>query len=91
MRRFLAMETLSEDVAQSKEQLRRLAEAAHDAGLRAVETFLSPGWSNAFTLFEAETADSVRIVHERAGLPVPEVIAAERIHTDLLDQPRRAR
>lgn len=92
MRRFLAQHRLpAPPEGDVRTALGSLADAAHADGVRALETFYSPGTGTAFTLVEAGDEDEVRRTYARAGLGEPEVMPAERIHTDLLDQPRRNR
>lgn len=91
MRRYLAKSTVESGVADPRPELARLAQAAHEAGIRAVETFYSASSGSAYTLFEASSESAIVAAHARAGLSVPEVILAERIHTELLDSPRRSR
>jgi hypothetical protein len=91
MRRFLAKHQLPEGGMDPRPALAELADAAHAVGLRAVETFYSTSTGSAFTLFEAPTEADVLETYARAGLSAPEVLPAERIHTYLLDEPRRQR
>lgn len=91
MRRYLAKSTVGAADADPRPELMRLAQAAHEAGIRAMETFWSASSGSAYTLFEAPSEGEVVAAHARAGLSRPEVIEAERIHTDLLDAPRRSR
>jgi hypothetical protein len=93
MERFLALHRLPERAtdAHVRDLLRNLAIAAHRAGLRPVETFVAVGEGRAFTLFEAEEEAQVRDVCGSAGVQAPQVLRVERVHTELLDEPRRAR
>lgn len=91
MRRFLAKHQLPAGDADPRADLRRLAEAGHERGIRAIETFYSPATGTAYTLFEALNENDVAAAYARAMQTTPEVMLAERIHTELLDVPRRAR
>jgi hypothetical protein len=93
MERFLVLHRLPERAtdAQVRDLLRNLAVAAHDAGLHPQETFVSRADGRAFTLFEAEDERAVRNVCGSAGAEAQQVLRVERVHTELLDEPRRAR
>lgn len=91
MRRFLVTHELGNDEAEKRDSLTRLARVCHEAGLRPVETFYRPGGVDAWTLFEANTERDVLAATERAGLHAQEVVLTERVFTDLLDRPRKAR
>ena len=87
MHRFLAVHRLGEHSPEGewKDELARLARRAHEVGIRPVETFYSADRGLAYTLYEARDPDSVRKLHEDAALSLPDdVIAAERVYTDLL-------
>jgi hypothetical protein len=68
-----------------------MAQAAHDLGVRPIETLYSTVKGLAYTLVEADTPERVREAYAAAGLPSPEVVPGERVFTELLDVPRRAR
>lgn len=71
--------------------LTRVAQRAHDIGIRPVETFFSLERDQVIELFEAGTEAQVREAFVGAGLPTPDVFPGDRVHTGLLDEPRRAR
>lgn len=92
MRRFLVTHELAEGEAGKREDLTRLARVCHEAGLRPVETFYqATGGGSAYTLFEANDENDVLSATRRAGLRAHDVMPAERVFTDLLDRPRKAR
>jgi hypothetical protein len=75
-----------------RETLTALAQASHELGIRPVETFYSDERLIAYTLYEAPDAESIRAAHERARIGAPtEIVETERVHTDLLYEPRRQR
>lgn len=86
--RFLAIHPLPHE-GDARERLARVASAAHERGVHAIETLWSEGRGRAYTLVEAESVDGVRRAFEEAGLTALDVFPCERIHTDLLAEPRR--
>lgn len=91
MQKFLALHDLADGEAMKRDALTRLAEASHDLGVRPVETFYSPGRDSAYTLFEANSVEEVRRAAELAGLHALDVVPTERVFTELLDRPHKAR
>jgi hypothetical protein len=93
MDRFLVIHPvpLGSTEPQVKDGLERLARHAHDLGIQPVETIYSVDQGQAYTLCEGGDAGTVLAATRRAGIADAEVVRAERIYTDLLDVPRRAR
>lgn len=75
-----------------RQTLTELARAAHELGVRPVETFYSDERLIAYTIYDAADAESIRNVHERARIgPPTDIVETERVHTELLHEPRRER
>lgn len=93
MNRYLAIHELPAAATRQElmESLTRVAEAAHARGLRPVETLYSWERHQAFTLMDAPGATQVREVLDDAGVGESEVLEVQRVYTELLDEPRRAR
>jgi hypothetical protein len=93
MRRFLATFTLDERPTDQEVQqrLRALAVASHELGIRPVETFVARGEGRAFAFFEAGDEGQVTHALGKAGIRAGHVMEVERVFTELLDEPRRAR
>lgn len=91
-RQFLAIHPLSAPGGEPvRAALARVAQAAHGRGVHPIETFFSVATGMAYTFVEADTEARVRDAYAAAGLPAPEVVPGERVFTELLDEPRRAR
>jgi hypothetical protein len=91
-KRFLAIATLPPGWAREDllERLERVARASRERGVHPLETLFSLPRGRAYTLVDAASARDVEEACSLAGLPV-EVVPGERVHTDLLDEPHRAR
>jgi hypothetical protein len=91
-KRFLAISTLQpgwdrEDLVRRLEDLSRVAS---DRGVHPLETFFSLPRARAYTLIDAVDDRAVLDACAAAGLPA-EVVPGERVYTDVLDEPHRAR
>ncbi|HVL87419.1 MAG TPA: hypothetical protein VM681_05350 [Candidatus Thermoplasmatota archaeon] len=73
-----------------RESMVSVATEAHRRGARALETFYSIDGGRAYTLFEADGPGTVQEVCAAAGFSA-EVVPGDRLHTELLDEPRRTR
>jgi hypothetical protein len=94
MHRYLAVHRLGEHSPEGewKDELARLAQRAHERGIRALETFYSAERGLAYTLYDAPSEVSVVQLHESAAVALPDDIhPAERVYTELLAEPRRDR
>lgn len=92
-RGFLVLLELPEgmDGEATRRALERLAREARDVGFRPKESFLSRESRMLVTYCEAARREDIVGAHLRAGLPAPRVHEADRIHTELLSEPHRAR
>jgi hypothetical protein len=93
MDRFLAIHAIPKGITQEafKESLLHVAKAADQLGLHVTETLYNLERAQAFSVFEADSADDVRKAAELAGIPQPDVFRADILYTELLAEPRRAR
>lgn len=91
-KRFLAIATIPPgwDRGELMGHLEQVARVASGRGVHPLETFYSLPRGRAYTLVDAASDRDVEDVCAAAGLPV-EVVPGERVQTDLLDEPRRAR
>lgn len=89
-KRFLAITPIPSawDRDELLRRLERVARDARDVGIHPLETFYSMDRHEAYTLIDAVGPDEVRRLCERAGFDA-QVVAADRIHTELLAEPRR--
>lgn len=93
LRHFIAINAVPRGahVEEVREELERMALASRRRGLRPLETILSPEEGRAYTFFEADAAESVRRLLAEVGLPIVDVVAGERVYTELLDEPNPSR
>ena len=90
-RSFLATHELpATDAAGVRRALERVAEEAHDRGLHPIETFYSLDGQRAYTYVEGDAPERVREAFAAAGVLVLDVVPGARVHTELLDEPRRS-
>ncbi|MHB8585585.1 MAG: hypothetical protein ACYDDF_07095 [Thermoplasmatota archaeon] len=90
--RFLAIHELPPDVEDEGivEPLRTVLQAAQSRGVHIYETFYSLPRHMAWTFVEGRSAEDVEHAFLDAGV-VAEVVEGDRIFTELLMEPRRAR
>lgn len=86
MQDYLAISRIPEPVSEGfvRAALDRLSQGARELGVRPVETIYSLERAEAYSLFKASSAQAVKDVHVRAGLPTPDVFPTERVFTELL-------
>lgn len=91
--RYLAIVVLPRvmDQAAFRRALERVAHEALEIGVRPEETWYSLDAGQAFTLFDSDSEDRIRDLHERVGLHHPRIMRVERVYTELLEPPYRTR
>ena len=93
MERFLAIHRIPAGTTEPdfRRMLETLAQVADEAGVDVSQTVYSLAGGQAFSLIEADNATTVRDMTARAGLPTPDVVPANVVYTELLNEPRRSR
>jgi len=71
---FLVERSFAEKLQLSGEEVRALEDAADDAGLRWLESFLSADRLRSYCLYEAPSAEALRVASERVGMPIDTII-----------------
>lgn len=93
LRHFIAIHAVRPEAEDedTREKLEALAVASRRRGLRPLETMISPTEGRAYTFFEADAPENVRLLFESVGIPVVDVVPGELVYTELLDEPNPTR
>jgi hypothetical protein len=83
MARFLIERNFAEAVEATKEGIDNIQRINDDAGVRWLFSFLSPDKRKTYCLYEAPSAEAIRIAARRANLPADVVIEVSDLRPEM--------
>jgi hypothetical protein len=83
MPRFLIERNFAEEVVATKEGADQIRQINDEEGVRWLFSFLSPDKRKTYCLYEAPSAEAIRIAARRANLPADVVIEVEELRPEM--------
>ena len=83
MPRFLIERNIAEEVEATKEAVDSILRINDDEGVKWLFSFLSPDKRKTYCLYEAPSAEAIRIAARRANLPADVVIEVSEVRPEM--------
>jgi Protein of unknown function (DUF4242) len=83
MPRFLIERNFAEEVVATKEGADQIRQINDEEGVRWLFSFLSPDKRKTYCLYEAPSAEAIRIAARRANLPADVVIEVSELRPEM--------